>query len=400
MNRWPLLFTVPLVALGFTVARSDAAPEINGSLRQLSQVIESAPLIDRGLDISATTLRLEVRQAMANDAEVEFALENQWLYSAPPGVVPLDSEAPNTRIDLSKTWREEELWSTRLHVDRLYLHGGFGPLRWSAGRQPFGFGNIVMFSPLDVIAPFPPDAIDTEYRPGVDALRLDYANGAGDLFGAVAVLDELSSQSSYLATGSFNRSGIDLQVLAGELRDRPMGGMGLAGYVGGLGLKGELAWYEGKRVGETSGDRFTDFPVGAVELWYRFANDLILLVEYLHNGAGGETPVDYQAVAASAPIQEGLTSLLGQNYLLVAPSYELHPLMTVSALGIWNLDDDSYLLRPQVSLSLSDNLSLDISHTLNRGKQPTPGPLPGLLTPRSEFGLFGDSAALYLRWYF
>ncbi len=399
MKRALLLITAPIFVLCLFVSRSEATPEISGSLRQLSQVIASAPLLDQGLKLSSSTLRLEARQELAEYADVEFALENQWLYSSPNGIVPLSSDASNTRIDMSKTWREDDLWSTRLQVDRLYLHGSLGPLRWAAGRQPFGFGNIVMFSPLDVIAPFPPDAIDTEYRPGVDALRLDLANDAGDLFGAVAVLEDTADLNSYLATGSFNRRGVDLQLLAGDLRDRTMGGVGLASYLGGLGIKGELTWYEGKRVGEISGDLYDDFPVGAVELWYRFANDLVLLVEYLHNGAGGEAPERYQAVAASAPVREGLTSLLGQNYLLVAPSYELHPLMTVSALGIWNLDDDSYLVRPQVSLSLSDNLALEISHTLNRGKAPLT-PAPGIVVPRSEFGLFGDSAALYLRWYF
>ena len=91
---------------------------------------------------------------------------------------------------------------------------------------------------------------------------------------------------------------------------------------------------------------------------------------------------------------------MGQNYLLIAPSYDLHPLISLSALYIRNLGDRSWLLRPQVSISFGDNLSLDISHSINHGADPQKGPIPGLLVPRSEFGLVGDSVAAYLRYYF
>jgi len=374
--------------------------EVSGSLRNLSQVIASSPLLDRGMTLSATTLRLETRQSLTGSVEAEAALENLWLYTNPAGLVSPDSDPPNNQVDLTGTWREGERWSTRLHVDRLVLYGNSGPWRWAAGRQPYGFGSIVMVSPLDVIAPFPPSAIDTEYRPGIDALRIDRATSRGDLLGAVAVFDDDSGQSSYLASGSFNRKGVDLLLLAGDLRERLMGGVGLAGSLGGLGIKGELAWYDGKNVGTAGGDLYGDFPIGAVELWYRFANDLIVLAEYLYNGAGSEDPHRYLETASSAPYREGLSTLLGKNYLLLAPSYELHPLLSLALLGIWNLDDDSYLVRPQVALSLGDNLALEVSHTLNRGEKPATGPLPGTVIPRSEFGLVGDSSAIYLRWYF
>jgi len=387
-----LIGTAPGVAL--------ETPEFSGSVRSLSQLVESGPQMKERMFLSSTTLRLAAEQALTKAITVEAALENQWLYANPTGIVTPDSDPPNTSADLTKTWREDENWSTRLHVDRLYLHGRHGALRWSAGRQPYGFGNIVILSPLDIIAPFSPDAIDTEYRPGVDALRFDYATSRGDLLSYVTVRDEDPSLSSYLATGSFNVAGLDLLLVAGDLRKREMGGLGLAGNLGGLGIKGELSWYQGKDVNISGGDLYDEFAIAATELWYRFDNDLIILVEYLYNGAGAEQPEAYLQAAGSATVTEGLNTLLGQNYLLFAPSIELHPLLSVSLLGIWNIDDDSYMVRPQIAISLGDNLSLNISHTLNRGSEPKTGLLPGLQTPRSEFGTYGDSAALYVRWYF
>lgn len=387
-----LLFADPLAAF--------ENPEISGSVRNLSQFAESSALLDEELFLSASTLRLEVQQTLNRQIKAEAALENLWLYSDPSGIIPLSSDPPNTLLNLTKTWREDESWSSRLHVDRLNLRGRHGSFRWTAGRQAYGFGNILLFSPLDVIAPFAPDAIDAEYRPGIDALRADLVTTAGDQFSSLAVFDSDSGQNSYLATGSLNHSGIDLLLIGGKLRSRTMGGAGLAGSLGGLGVKGELAWYEGEDVGMPGGDLHDDFPIAATELWYRFENGLILLVEYLHNGAGSDEPAGYLQTATSAAFTEGLSTLLGQNYLLLAPSYEVHPLVSVSVLGIWNLNDESYLLRPQCSLSLSDNLTVDLFYTFNRGTAPVAGPLPGLQVPQSEFGLYGDSAALYLRWYF
>lgn len=382
-------------------ASLQAAPQFSGSLRNLSQLGESSQLYPDSSFLSSTTLRLGARATFASGLETEFALENLALYSQPPqlGQLAAGSQADSNLFDLDGSW-EDRRWSDRLHVDRLSFSGRQGPLRWTAGRQAYGFGSILLFSPLDVIAPFAPTAIDTEYRPGIDALRLDVETSKGDQFGLLTAFGRDEQRNSYLVTGHLNRAGVDLELIGGSLRRRELVGLGLAGSLGGLGLKGEAAWYRGRDVGQPGGDLHREFPLAALELWYRFQNDLILLAEYLHNGAGSSSPADYLQSAASAAAQEGISPLLGQNYLLLAPSYELHPLITLSALYIRNLDDHSWLLRPQVSISLGDNLSLDISHSLNRGKGPEVGPLPGLLLPRSEFGLYGDNAALYLRYYF
>ncbi|MEZ4485019.1 MAG: hypothetical protein R2864_10645 [Syntrophotaleaceae bacterium] len=56
-----------------------------------------------------------------------------------------------------------------------------------------------------------------------------------------------------------------------------------------------------------------------MELWYRFANELVIVAQYLFNGAGATTPKDYIAVRNSATLQEGLSFLLGNAMLLILP---------------------------------------------------------------------------------
>ena len=177
-------------------------------------------------------------------------------------------------------------------------------------------------------------------------------------------------------------------------------GGGIAGSVGTLGLKGEITIHKGREVNVPGGDLESSYLIGAVEAWYRFDNGMTLVTQYLYNGPGSDTPEEYPEILASAPLQEGLTYLLGKHYLLAAPSYELHPLATLQGLAIINLTDDSLLFRPMLDLSLSDNLSLQLFWTLHAGDKPEF--VNPLLPPvvKSEFGLRGDSGGLFLKWFF
>jgi hypothetical protein len=237
-------------------------------------------------------------------------------------------------------------------------------------------------------------------RPGVDALRATAHYGLDGQLGAVAVLGDISRHDSYLATWADNHAGIDLLAIGGRLRQRPMVGAGLAGSLGTLGLKGEAAVYEGARVGKPGGDPHRHMLITAVESWYRFDSGLTLVAQYLHNGAGTSHPADYPEAALSAPVREGLTTLLGRHYLLAAPSYELHPLVTLNGLLIWNLTDDSWLLRPTLAINLADNLSLELFWTRPEGHEPGRRPLPLPAEPRSEFGSRGESAGFFIKWFF
>ena len=79
---------------------------------------------------------------------------------------------------------------------------------------------------------------------------------------------------------------------------------------------------------------------------------MTLVGQYLYNGPGTGEPRSYPEVLASAPLVEGLTYLLGRHYLMLAPSYEMHPLATLQGLVIVNLEDESCLIRPTLSIDI------------------------------------------------
>lgn len=404
MKRFPFRCALLVLLLTTAVpARADEASAWSwgGSLRSLNLAGERAPAgLFPSYRLSSTRLRLEGGWQPAAPWRLETAADYQLLGTDPAGIVPLPGNGVNRRVDLDRSRRHDDGWAGRLQLDRLNLAWTKGRVDTVIGRQAIGFGRIVIASPLDIIAPFPPDALDTDTRPGVDALRATAHYGLDGQFGAAVVFGDERRHNSWLLTWADNAAGVDLLALGGSLRSRAMAGAGAAGSLGPFGLKGEAAYYAGQRVGRADGDRHQHMLIGAVEAWYRFDNGLTLITQYLHNGAGAKAPGDYPATALSAPVQEGLTSLLGRNYLMAAPSFELHPLATLNGLLIWNLDDDSWLLRPTLALNLADNLALELFWTRPAGDAPArrPGPLPPAW--RSEFGAQGESGGIFLKWFF
>ncbi len=404
LSRWPLCLLLPgLILAWFNPGQSLAltAPEWSGSLKTLNIISEKDPTgAIPDSQLSSNRFRLELGWALNQHLRLEAALDHQLLWADPADLLELSTDGVNRRLDLETTWHHSDAWRSRLQLDHFNLRLTLNNLDAVIGRQAIGFGRIVIFSPLDIIAPFPPDALDTNVRPGVDAIQMSTYYDLNGQLGGAYVFGDVQRHNSWLLTWSDNRGGIDLLAIGGRLRKRPMFGFGLAGNLGTLGLKAEAAHYEGQRTNEPGGDLHHSFTIGALEAWYRFDNGLTLISQYLYNGAGSDNPAEYLNVAASAPVQEGLTALLGRSYLLVAPSYELHPLVTLNGLLIWNLDDDSVLIRPSLQFEPLDSLSLELFLTLHSGAHPTSSSSILFPIPRSEFGLRGASGGLFVTFYF
>lgn len=373
---------------------------IGGHLKLLGLSYQNGPVGKESTGtLIAASQRVEVNATPTPRLELESALDNQLSYSDLTEQVTLAGQSPNRYVDLEKNWQKNHNWSNRLSIDRLNLTARSKNGDVSIGRQAIGFGRIATVSPLDVVAPFAPDVLDSDIRAGVDAIHGVHYFGLGGQIGATAVFGPEEQDNSYLITFSDNRVATDFLAIGGTLRDRAMLGFGIAGNLGPLGVKLELSHYKGKNTDSVDGDLHHRFEIGAVELWYRFDSGIVLLTEYLYNGAGTDQPEDYLDAATAATHTEGLSSLVGQQYLLIAPSWEVHPLLSLSSLIIHNLDDDSSLMRPRLQVSLDDNLSLDLYYSHNSGRKPDLlfGTIP---VPRSEFGAQGDSGGMLLRWYF
>ncbi|WP_415718957.1 hypothetical protein [Maridesulfovibrio sp.] len=373
--------------------------EISGYVKSLNTVMQPSPLagLPSGF-ITSNQQRIDLTGEV-RDIDFEVSAENNLIFSeaALSEFDPFTHNSVNRIINLESTIFTDKYSEDKLDIDRLLIRKNFDYGELTVGRQAIGYGRMSMVSPLDVIEPFSPDALDTDTRSGVDAVRATHYFDLGGQLGGSIVLGDEEENNSYLLNFSQNVNGIDILGICGSLRERPMLGAGFATDIGGMGLKAEAVFYIGKDVNQEGGDIHSSFAVGGIEAWYRFENGINFIVEYLYNGAGENDPAKYLEVKSSAANNEGLNAFYGQHYLLFGPSYAFTPLVELKILSFWNILDGSVFARPLLDISVTDNTDVQLFWAMTTGAEPSPA-TPNI--PRSEFGSIGDYGGVYLKYYF
>src|SRR5690606_19624752 len=104
----------------------------------------------------------------------------------------------------------------RGRTDRAWVRGRFGGVDATLGRQPVSFGNGRISTPRDLVAPFHPATVDTEYKPGVDAARVDaYLGTSGRLTAVAAYAGDWTDGMVYALYGQGTVGVTDLGMFGG-----------------------------------------------------------------------------------------------------------------------------------------------------------------------------------------
>ncbi len=374
----------------FILFPAQFAAAVQGHSRLLTTYQDSSP-VQPSQWIGAVELRLHDNQPLTSSLSWQWgATATGWYRQHPTTWADVQS---NQRMDLTHVTGDERHWTTQAEIDRLALHANIGRHQITLGRQAIGFGRIALYSPLDIIAPFAPDALITDVRPGIDALRWNINLTASSQLQAIQIWGQDSGDNSLLLALETLFDWGDLLLLGGELAGRPMLGAGIASQWAGIGIKCEATTY-GRKPQQDGNDPHDEFTIAAVECDARLFADVYLTMDYLFNGCGSDHPHEAKTILASAFYQEQRAYLTGRHYLISSLSAELHPLLTVELFSLINLGDHSAMIRPGLSISLSDNLSLDLHYAWLDGHHGT------ALQPASEFGDQGDLSSLFLSYYF
>ena len=88
---------------------------------------------------------------------------------------------------------DEPTLSLRSDADWLYAAYTAGPMTFTVGRQPITFGRGALWRTADRISTFALTEVDTEYKPGADALRIDISVAEQTQITALAAVGELES---------------------------------------------------------------------------------------------------------------------------------------------------------------------------------------------------------------
>ncbi|MBI4115677.1 MAG: hypothetical protein HY447_03775 [Candidatus Omnitrophica bacterium] len=250
-------------------------------------------------------------------------------------------------LDLSQTFIEDEdgLYEHRLYrASVAYESDGFD---LEIGRQqiPWGVGHF--FTPTDLFNPFNPTQIELDERDGVDAVNLILKKINGyKIQGIYTPGGRQLHPQRYLARVSGDFKGYEVGLLGGRYKRDHAVGLDLAGNLKASAVRGEIIYKEAALEKD-----FFQFTVNAD---YNFPHNIHALLEYHFNGRGRRDPDDYQLDR----LIRGEIQQLGRNYLALLLGHDLTSLIRIENSTIFNLDDVSFFLRPEIQYEIRSNLLL------------------------------------------
>ncbi len=337
--------------------------ELSGYLKELGQLSVDNTISNFHYD-NTLHHRLESDWTLGEHFEFRADLRTLFLngYSVrdTPGLKQYYERDPNY-ADLSWVWGSGDQYLLYSNIDRMHASYINGPFELHVGRQRLNWGRTYVWNPNDIFNTYAFLNFDYEERPGVDAISAQYswsyASGV-ELGYRVADSFEESVIGGMVRTslGSY-----DLQVIAGHYLEYSVLGAGWAGYIGSTGFKGEFSYFHPE-------DRFfedTGHLTATAGLDYMLPNGLYLQGELLYNG-GYQPP--------QTPLQE-LVQPPSANDLFIARSgfflngsYQIHPLVSGNMGFLSSFDRSVFILIPQVSVSVTENLDLLVLSQLLKGR--------------------------------
>ena len=257
-------------------------------------------------------------------------------------------------------------WLLRHNLDRLVVRIGSPRFQVSLGRQALSHGSARMFPASDFFAPFAPGTIDTEFKRGVDALRVTAPINDTQELEAIAVANGTdAAQGLYLLRWrkSFEQR-LDISILAGSTYAQPTLAIDVAGDVLGA------SWYtEGSARLSLNDDEQTSVRATA-GLNYQLELGLNVIVEGHYSSPGGAAPYAVQ-LARQARGDQREVIFLGPWYGGLALGYTLTPLTQVSAGYIQNLTDGSGLLTVALGYDFAQEVTLGLGLLAPIGARPS-----------------------------
>ncbi len=266
--------------------------------------------------------------------------------------------------------------------DRLNLQLDLKPVRIIVGRQPITWGVSYFWPVMDLFAPFPPQRIDRDYKPGVDAVRFTIPLGSYsemDVIGA-SLGPAPSGDWAAGALARIHAGSVDFGFMGGKFhRDTVAGGF-FTSSLRGTGFRGELTWTDSGDPQDQARDR-ERFWRGTLGADRQLTRTVMLTLELSWNGYGVADSSEYPSLFEADRILRGEVTGLGRIYAGAAATWQLHPLWIFSNTLLVNGNDPSALWVPTLTWSTGNDSDMLFGAQVSIGSRSAPGPVP-----RSEYG--------------
>ena len=278
----------------------------------------------------------------AGELRLNFSAKRElWSIHADYQLIALRSDVLQTGLpnddsrlfDLTKIISENSDSAILHRLDRLWVGYTGEKVVARFGRQALSWGNGLFFAPMDLVNPFDPTTIDTEYKSGDDMLYMQYLRESGDdVQGAVVfrrdpLTGDLESDEATVALKYHGIAGEnEFDVLLAENHDATIIGIGGSRSIGGAIWRGDIVYTD------SASDSYVEVVTNLSYSWIWGGKNVSGAVEYYYNG------VDRHYVAGSM-------------------SVEISPLWILTPTLISNADDPSALFQLVTQYSLSDNMT-------------------------------------------
>jgi hypothetical protein len=230
---------------------------------------------------------------------------------------------------------------------------------------------------MDLVNPFDPATIDTEYKAGDDMLYAQYLRDSGDDVQAAAVIrrdassgDVESGVATYAAKYHGFAGESEYDVLVAKSYGDTVLGAGFGRSVGGAHWGSDLV------ITDSGSDTYVQFVTNLSYSWVFKGKNMSGVLEYHYNGFGqSDGRYDPQSLAQNpellARLVRGQLFTLGRHYVASSVLVEMTPLWTVTPVLLANIGDPSALLQLMSNYSLGDNMTLTGSINLPLGADGT-----------------------------
>lgn len=351
---------------------------------------------ERRSGTAMTRVRFAFDAALGDQTSAELAYEHRARRdtlsgATSPGGGALATFAPAPWRVASLDWQlasHEDRFAWRHEIDRalVSVRPEWGSV--TMGRQAIGFGRGVLFSAVDVFAPFSPLEVDREWRRGVDALRIEYRTTPLSALEIVGVLGDRWDDSALLGRFGGYVGDIDGELIIGKRGRDAMFAATMSSVLGGAAVHGEVALFrtpEDQPDGALFGrnDLVGKAVLGA-SYTFNVGNGLTMIGEYHYSGFGikkiGDALQRFRDPVFIKRYLRGDTQILGRHALAMQISYPVGDVVTGSLLLLESPVDGSGLLSPGILWMPSQTTTVAINAFIPWGAGPRRGTL------RSEYG--------------
>jgi hypothetical protein len=352
--------------------------------------------IHAGVARLAWTARLGERVVV----EVHDRFQGEVGSSVGPGTAGIGvSVVPERTLDLKSVLLQGDDVRLRHDLDRLAVTVYTPVADLTLGRQAVTWGNASLFPVADLWGRFSPFELDTQQKPGVDAVRALAYPGDGvevDLVVADAGRDQGLSAAAH---ATFSRGWGDATLGAGKFWDEAILLVGATRVMetANLRLEAAVPW-------SLEEDRRLDprITAGVDRIGVRWSWS----AELHWNGLGSGDPEGYREILEGEALARGESYLLGRAYAggLAAWTPDEEGRLRVALAVLGNLEDRSASVSPSASYDLGQSGRIILGGLIPTGAEPelqaqAGAPLP-VIRLRSEFGSYGRLGYLQLALYF